>query len=224
MANNSCYCEYFYSCTSDVELVYNDTHFRKDKFRPCYFRFYHGCMIIVERVAIIEEFDKHEPRVRAMLDAQGWTNMVEDHHSVVEEIVWEFYTNLHQRRSDSFRTWLRGTTIEVTPTLISMITGVPRVCNPTYPWLVDHLPALVDMVTCFAEGRPHQMELDKEGNFHMGDFNNDIQCIYHILASRVLPVISHTLITIVRAHYLYAPLTEASINYGSLVTFVMMSV
>jgi hypothetical protein len=30
-----------------------------------------------------------------MLDAQGWTYMVEDHHSAVEAIVWEFYADLH---------------------------------------------------------------------------------------------------------------------------------
>jgi hypothetical protein len=44
------------------------------------------------------------------------------------------------------------------------------------------------------------------------------------LASRVLLVISHTLITTERAHCLYALLIEASIDYGSLVTSTMMSV
>ena len=58
----------------------------------------------------------------------------------------------------------------------------------------------------------------------MSDFSNDVHCIYHILASRVLPVISHTLITIERAHYLYALLTEAPIDYDFLVTSMMMSV
>jgi hypothetical protein len=58
----------------------------------------------------------------------------------------------------------------------------------------------------------------------MSNFNNDIQCIYHILASQVLPVISHTLITIERARCLYALFTEAHINYRSLVTSTMMLV
>jgi hypothetical protein len=91
--------------------------------------------------------------------------MVEDHRPTVEATVWEFYAKLHQRRGNSFRTWLRGTMIEVTPTLISMITGVPRVRGPTYLYPVDHLPAHVDLVACFTKGRPHQMELDKEGIF-----------------------------------------------------------
>jgi hypothetical protein len=43
----------------------------------------------------IKEFDEHAPRVQAMLDAQGWTDMVEDHRPAVEAIVWEFYANLH---------------------------------------------------------------------------------------------------------------------------------
>jgi hypothetical protein len=58
----------------------------------------------------------------------------------------------------------------------------------------------------------------------MSDFNNDVQCIYHILVSRVLPVISHTLITIERARFLYALLTKAFIDYGFLVTSSTMSV
>jgi hypothetical protein len=58
----------------------------------------------------------------------------------------------------------------------------------------------------------------------MSDFNNNVWCIYHILASWVLPIISHTMITIERAHCLYALLTKASIDYGSLVTSTMMLV
>jgi hypothetical protein len=115
----------------DAELVYDQTCFRKDKVRRWYFRYYHGCRIIIERGVAIEEFDEHAPRVQAVLDAQGWTDMVEDHRLTVETIVWEFYTNLHQRRGDSFCTWLRGTMIEVTPTLISEVTEAPRVRDLT---------------------------------------------------------------------------------------------
>jgi hypothetical protein len=71
----------------------------------------------------------------AMLDAQGWTELVEDHRPAMEVIVWEFYANLYQRCDDSFYTWLRGTTIEVTPTLISAITRAPRVHDLAYPYL-----------------------------------------------------------------------------------------
>ena len=66
------------------------------------------------------------------------------------------------------------------------------------------------------------MELDREDSFQMSDISNDVRCIYHILASQVLPVISHMLITIERARCLYALLIEASIDYGSLVTSTMM--
>ena len=151
-------------------------------------------------------------------------DMEEDHCPAIEEIVWEFYVNVLQRHGDSFCTSLRGTMIEVTPTLISMITGVPRVHDLTYSYPVDHLPARADIVACFIEGHPHQMELHKVGSFQMSDFSNDVCCIYHILVSRVLPVISHTLITIERARCLYALLTEDSIDYDSLVTSTMMSI
>jgi hypothetical protein len=91
--------------------------------------------------------------------------MAEDHHPTVETIVWEFYANLHQRRGDSFRTWLRETAIEVTPMLINEINRVPHVRDSAYPYPIDHLPARVDLVTCFAEGNPYQMELEGEGSF-----------------------------------------------------------
>jgi hypothetical protein len=58
----------------------------------------------------------------------------------------------------------------------------------------------------------------------MSDFSNDVRCIYHILASRVLSVISHMMTTIERARCLYALLTEASIDYSSIVTSTMMSI
>jgi hypothetical protein len=72
--------------------------------------------------------------------------MVRDHHPTVKEIVREFYANLHQRHSDSFRVWIRGKGIEVTPTLISNIIGAPSVRDLVYPWPVDHLPICAKMV------------------------------------------------------------------------------
>jgi hypothetical protein len=191
----------------DANLVYDHTRFRRDKVKRRYFRYYHERRIIVERGAAIEEFNGHARRIRAVLDAQGWTAMAEDHHPAMEVIVWEFYANIYQRRGNSFCTWLRGTAIDVTPALISEIIGVPRVRDPSYPYLVDHLPERLDLVSCFTEGCLHQMELEGEHSFQMSDFSNDVHCIYHILASRVLSVISHTMITIKRARCLYAMLT-----------------
>jgi hypothetical protein len=113
---------------------------------------------------------------------------------------------------------------EVTPTLISTINGAPLVRNPVYPWPVDYFPARVDIVECFIEGRPHQMELEKDGSFQMSDFSNEVWCIYHILASWILPVISHMIITMERARCLYTLLTKAPIDFGPLITCTMMSV
>jgi hypothetical protein len=49
--------------------------------------------------------------------------MVEDHHPTVEEIVREFYANLHKRCGDSFQTWVWKKEIVMTFTLISNIIG-----------------------------------------------------------------------------------------------------
>jgi hypothetical protein len=86
--------------------------------------------------------------------------MVKDHRPEVEAIVWEFYANLHQRLGDSFCTWLKGTTIVVTPMFINAIIRAPRICDPAYPYPINHFPARANLVACFANGRSHQMELD----------------------------------------------------------------
>jgi hypothetical protein len=54
----------------DAELVYDHTRFWRDKDKRRYFHYYHRRKIIVERGAIVEEFDECAPRVRAVLDAQ----------------------------------------------------------------------------------------------------------------------------------------------------------
>jgi hypothetical protein len=50
-----------------------------------------------------------------VLEAQSWVDMVVDHHPAVEEIVHEFYANLH---GDSFQTWVREKVIHVTPAIM----------------------------------------------------------------------------------------------------------
>jgi hypothetical protein len=87
----------------DAELVYEHTRFRRDKVRCRYFSYYHERKIMIERGATIEEFDERAPRVRVVLDAQGWIDMVEDRRPTMEAIVWEFYANLYQRRSAATR-------------------------------------------------------------------------------------------------------------------------
>jgi hypothetical protein len=79
--------------------------------------------VAVERGVVVADFDERTPRIRAMLEAQGWAKMVEDHRPTIEELVWEFYTNLHRRAGDSFLTWIKGTKIRVTLDLISTITS-----------------------------------------------------------------------------------------------------
>lgn len=76
----------------------------------------------------------HVLRVRDLLDAQGWLLMMEDHWPAPVVIVREFYMNLHDWDVDSFKTWLRGRPILVTPDLINNIVGVPRVANLDFRW------------------------------------------------------------------------------------------
>jgi hypothetical protein len=158
-----------------------------------------GCRVTVEKGLMVTNFDECTPCIRAVLEAQGWAEMVEDHRPTIVELVWEFYANIHRRVSDSFLTWVSGMEIHVTPNLISAITGAPWVCNPEYPWPVDHLPTRVEMVACFAEGRPHQMEIEGKSSIQIHDFSNEVLCVYRVVMSRVLPLLSLTLITMDRA-------------------------
>ena len=116
----------------------------------------------MERGLVVTDLDERTSHIWAMLEAQGWAEMVKDHYAAIVELVWEFYANIHQRVGDSFITWVRGMEIHVTPDLISTITGAPWVCNPEYPWPVDHLLTQAEMVACFAEGHPNQMDTEGE--------------------------------------------------------------
>ena len=120
------------------------------------------------------DLDVRAPRIQEVLEAQGWTEMVEDHHPAIEELVRDFYTNLRQRVGDSFLTWVRGKKIHVTPDLINTIIGVPRVRNPEFPWPVDHLPTQAEMVEYFVKGRLHEMEMEGKGSFQIHDFSNEV--------------------------------------------------
>jgi hypothetical protein len=51
------------------------------------------------------------------------------------------------------------------------------------------------MVACFAKGHPHQMEAEGEGSFQVHDFSNEVKCIYRVVMSRVLSILSLTMIT-----------------------------
>jgi hypothetical protein len=183
----------------DADLVYDRTCFRKYKAYQRFVDDYKGYRVAVERGLVVIGFDEHAPRIQTMLEAQGWAVMVEDHRLAIAELVREFDANLHLRAGDSFLTWIRGTEIHVTPDLISAITRVPPVRNPEYPWPVDHLPTCAKMVACFAKGRPHQMEDEGEGSFQVYDFSNEVRCIYRVLMSCLLPVLSLTMITMDRA-------------------------
>jgi hypothetical protein len=151
--------------TDDADFVYDHTYFHKYK---AYQRFkddYRGCRVTMERRLVVMDFDERAPHIRAVLEAQGCVEMVEDHCPTIAELVREFYANIHHRVGYSFLTWVRGIEIHVTPNLISAITKAPQVRNSDYPWPVDHLLTRAEMVACFIEGCPHQMETEGEGSF-----------------------------------------------------------
>jgi hypothetical protein len=65
------------------------------------------------------------------------------------------------------------------------------------------------------------MKAEGKGSFQVHDFSNEVKCIYQVVMSHVLLVLS---LTMDRARCLYTLLTETSIDYGSIVIVAMMSV
>jgi hypothetical protein len=158
----------------DDNLIYDYDQFKMDKDRRRYESYYDNCKIVVKRGIGVEDFNAHAPRIRPVLDAQGWIDMVVDHCPAIKEIVHGFDANLHNRCSDFFRTWVRKKEIVVTSTFISNIMGAPQVHDPRYPWLGDGLPTHAEMVKCFVDGCPHKMETKRVGSFQMHDLSNNV--------------------------------------------------
>jgi hypothetical protein len=68
----------------------------------CWYKFYSDCKIMVEKGVDVADLDARAPQMQAVLDTQGWPEMVGDHCPVVKELVREFYANIHKRRNDFF--------------------------------------------------------------------------------------------------------------------------
>ena len=70
----------------DDNLVYDKDRFQKYKAQRQY-KAYVDRWIVVERGVDMADLDARAPQIWAVLDAQGWTNMVGDHRPTVEELV-----------------------------------------------------------------------------------------------------------------------------------------
>jgi hypothetical protein len=76
--------------SDDADLVYDQTHFRRYKAYRRFVDNYRGRRVAVERGLVLTNFDERAPRIRAVLEAQGWATMVEDHRPAITELVREF--------------------------------------------------------------------------------------------------------------------------------------
>jgi hypothetical protein len=79
----------------DADLVYDRTCFRKYKAYQWFKDDYKGSRVAVERGLVVMDFNERAPCIQAVLEAQGWAEMLEDHRPAIAELVREFYANLH---------------------------------------------------------------------------------------------------------------------------------
>lgn len=88
----------------DADRLYDHYHFRVAKAEHRFRVIYDGRNIVVERGMDVPNFSNHIPRLRELLDAQGWLSIVEDHQSATIHLVREFYMNIHHWTGGSFKT------------------------------------------------------------------------------------------------------------------------
>lgn len=89
------------------------------------------------------------------------------------ELVREFFANLGEHGEGYFETWSRGRAIRVDIDLISTITHTPRVLESVYPWPLNDMPPRSSLVECFADRKPHNMNVEGVGGFKLNDLPVD---------------------------------------------------
>ena len=163
-------------------------------------------------------------RVWVVLDAQGWTDLMVDHHPTEEEIVREFYANLHQKAWQILLNLCQEDRDRCDSHPHEQHHRSPTGTQPGLPMAKGSSSHSCQDSGVLHRGAPSPNGDWGEGSFQLSDLCNDFRCIYHVLTSQILPILSHTMITMERARCLYGLLTEASIDYGILVTATMMTV
>jgi hypothetical protein len=133
------------------------------------------------------------------------------------ELVCEFYANIKGLSKDPLRlvTFVRGQKIEVTEDLITSITGIPKVEDPGYPFPTLEFPSKQAMYPVFS---PTAL------TWHWHDYMNVLstdhltqpkKLLARIMLINIYPLDHHSDLGVPRARFLYALLTDASIDFPS---------
>lgn len=80
------------------------------------------------------------PDLDATFTSRGWEPLLVELTPHPSLLVQEFYTDIHDVSRSTFKVFLRGKMIKITPDVISSLVHTPRVVHPLFPYLsVDTL-------------------------------------------------------------------------------------
>jgi hypothetical protein len=133
------------------------------------------------------------------------------------ELVREFYANIKSLSTDPLRliTFVRGHKIEVTEELISSITGIPQVPDPGYPFPTLEFPSKKDMYQVFSPAGTHRYWRDSMNVLPTDHLTQPVKLLARIMLINIYPLDHHSDLGVPRARFLFALLTDVSIDFPS---------
>lgn len=134
------------------------------------------------------------------------------------ELVREFYANIKGLSKDPLRlvTFIRGKKIEVTQELIaSIITWTPIISDPGYPFRFLEFPTKFDMYEVFRPPGTHRSWHDTMNVLPIGHLSQPVKLLARIMLNNIYPLDHHSDLGLPRAQFLYALLTDMSIDFTS---------
>ncbi|KAB1203413.1 hypothetical protein CJ030_MR8G000562 [Morella rubra] len=110
---------------------------------------------LYEREVILSEF--WDTIIPTQFESRGWVSFLTDVVSPYENMVKEFFVNVHDidDKLFSFYSYLRGQKFQVTPELVARIVELPRVSHPTYPYWKSRFPSF-DFIALLLFGFPRR--------------------------------------------------------------------
>ncbi|KAB1206839.1 hypothetical protein CJ030_MR7G008239 [Morella rubra] len=168
---------------------------------------------LYEREVILSEF--WDTIIPTQFESRGWVSFLTDVVSPYENMVKEFFVNVHDidDKSFSFYSYLRGQKFQVTPELVARIVKLPRVSHPTYPYRKSRSPSF-DSIALLLFGFPRRY---RGSTLDTGDFSAEYHLISRILFTHILPVSHFSTLPLKRVKFLYAFLNGDSIDLPSVI-------
>ncbi|KAB1212784.1 hypothetical protein CJ030_MR5G011884 [Morella rubra] len=144
-------------------------------------------------------YAKRKPLYEREFESRGWVSFLTDVVSPYENMVKEFFVNVHDidDKSFSFYSYLRGQKFQL-----------PRVSHPTYPYRKSRSPSF-DSIALLLFGFPHRY---RGSTLDTGDFSAKYHLISRILFTHILPVSHFSTLPLKRVKFLYAFLNGDSID------------